>query len=102
MALPLSELQQLLKALEGVRDAYVQAPTEGMEYPCIMIERGLPSSVWRADNGIHHLKKGYTVTVIDRAPDSPIPDLVEGLQYVQFDRFFRTNGLNHFVFQMFF
>ena len=51
MALPLSELQALLKALEGVRDAYIQAPTEGMEYPCIMIERGSPSSVWQADNG---------------------------------------------------
>lgn len=102
MALPLSELQALLKALEGVRDAYIQAPTEGMEYPCIMIERGSPSSVWQADNGTYYLKKAYTITVIDRAPDSPIPDLVEGLQYVQFDRFFRTDGLNHFVFQMFF
>jgi len=102
MALALSELQALLKALEGVRDAYIQPPTEGMEYPCIMIERGLPSYVAMADNGSYHLKKAYTITVIDRAPDSPIPDLVEGLQYVQFDRFFRTDGLNHFVFQMFF
>jgi hypothetical protein len=102
MALPLSELQVLMKALEGVKNAYIQPPTEGMEYPCIMIERGLPSYVVRADNKTYHLKKAYTITVIDRAPDSPIPDLVEGLQYVQFDRYFRTDGLNHFVFQMFF
>ena len=102
MARPLSELQTLLKGLDGVQDAYIQPPTEGMEYPCIMIERGLPSDVKHADNQIHHLKKAYTVTVLDRAPDSPVPDLVEGLQYARFDRFFRTNGLNHFVFQMFF
>lgn len=102
MARPLSELQALLKGLDGVKDAYIQPPTEGMEYPCIMIERGLPSSVNHADNRTHILKKAYTVTVMDRAPDSLIPDLVEGLQYARFDRSFRTNGLNHFVFQMFF
>lgn len=102
MARPLSELQALLKGLDGVIDAYIQPPTEGMEYPCIMIERGSPSDVKRADNRIHILRKAYTVTIIDRAPDSAIPDLVEGLQYARYDRFFRTNGLNHFVFQMFF
>lgn len=102
MARPLSELQTLLKGLEGVKDAYIQPPTEGMQYPCIMIERGNASDVKNADNRIHVLKKAYTVTVVDRAPDSPVPDLVEGLQYARFDRFFRMNGLNHFVFQMFF
>ena len=102
MARPLSDLQTLLKGLAGVKDAYIQAPTEGMEYPCIMIERDLLSDVAHADNQIYHLKKAYTVTVVDRAPDSPIPDLVEGLQYAQFNRSFRTNRLNHFVFQMFF
>lgn len=102
MARPLGELQALLKGLDGVKNAYIQPPTEGMEYPCIMIERGNSSDVEHADNEIYVLKKAYTVTIIDRAPDSPIPDLVEGLQYARFDRFFRTDGLNHFVFQLFF
>jgi len=102
MARPLSELQALLKGLEGVQDAYIQPPTEGMQYPCIMIERGLPSDVEFADNVKYLFKKAYTITVMDRMPDSLIPDLVEGLQHSRYDRFFRTNGLNHFVFQMFF
>lgn len=102
MALPLSELQALLKTLEGVKDAYIQAPTNGLEYPCIMIERGLPSWSVKADNHNYVLKKAYTITVMDRAPDSEIPDLVEGLQYVQFDRYFRSDGVNHFVFQLYF
>lgn len=101
MARPLSELQALLKGLDGVKDAYVQPPTDGLQYPCIMIERST-SDVKAADNIKYLFKKGYTVTVIDRAPDSQIPDLVEGLQLSRFDRFFRTDGLNHFVFQMFF
>lgn len=102
MARPLSELQALLKGLDGVQDAYVQAPTNGLQYPCIMIERGSLSSVSAADNIKYLMKKAYTITVMDRSPDSPIPDLVEGLPLSRYDRFFRSDGLNHFVFQMFF
>lgn len=102
MGRSLSDLQELLKDLAGVKDAYIQAPTEGMEYPCIMIERGLPSDVKHADNIKYLLKKAYTLTVIDRAPDSSIPDLVEGLPLSRYDRFFKVNGLNHFVFQLYF
>jgi hypothetical protein len=101
MAQPLTQLQGLLKAIDGVEDAYIQAPTT-LKYPCIMIERGLPSDVSFADNIKYLLKKAYTVTVIDRDPMSLIPDQVEGLPNCRFDRFFRTEGLNHFVFQLFF
>lgn len=101
MARPLTELQAMLKALEGVKNAYIQAPTSGMEYPSVMIERS--SSIrWGADNILYLLKKAYTITVIDRAPDSAIPDLVEGLPHCRFDRYFRTNGLHHFVFDLYF
>lgn len=102
MARPLSELQVILKGLVGVKDAYIQPPTNGMDYPCIMIERTLPSDVSHADNIKYVLKKAYTITVIDRNPDGPIPDQVEGLPYARFERSFKTNGLNHFVFQLFF
>jgi hypothetical protein len=102
MARPLSELVALMKGLEGVADAYVNPPTTGMQDPCIVIEQGLPSDVKFADNLKYLFKKGYTLTIIDRRPDSPIPDLVEGLPYTQYNRFFRLNGLNHFVFQIYF
>lgn len=102
MARPLSELQVLVKSLDGVKDAYIQAPTEGMEYPCVMIERASASDVKHADNIKYFLKKAYTLTIIDRAPDSSIPDLVEGLPLSRYDRFFKVNGLNHFVFQLYF
>lgn len=102
MARPLSELQALLGGLEGVKKAYIQAPTSGMVDPCIMIERGSPSRNVFADNVKYLLLKGYTITVIDRAPDSLIPDLVEELPNTEFNRFFRLNGLNHFVFQLYF
>jgi hypothetical protein len=101
MARSLDELQLLLKGLDGVKDAYIQAPTT-MEYPCIMIERGGRSDSSFADNLKYWFKKGYTITVVDRDPKSLIPDQVEGLPLCEFDRFFRANGFNHFVFQLFF
>lgn len=102
MARPPSELQALMAGLEGVEKAYLQPPTEGLKYPCIMIERGGLSDVKFADNKKYRLLKAYDITVIDRAPDSGIPDQVEGLPYAEFNRFFRLNGLNHFVFQLYF
>lgn len=101
MARPQSELQEILEDLEGVVEAYFQPKTD-LEFPCIVYERGNPSEVSFADNLKYVLKKGYTITVIDRAPDSPIPDQVEALPHCRYERFFRTDGLNHFVFQLFF
>lgn len=102
MARPRTELHDILKGLAGVEDAYFQAPTTAMQYPCIVYERGSGNWVRFADNLKFVLLKDYTVTIIDRNPDSLIPDLVEALPHSRFDRFFRTDGLNHFVFQLFF
>ena len=102
MARPLSELQALLKGLNGVQDAYVQPPTSGMQYPCIMIERDLQGNTNFADNIKYMFMKRYTITVMDRDPYSLIPDQVEGLPHSEFNRSFKRDSLNHFVFQMFF
>lgn len=102
MAKPLADLQALLKGLEGVEEAYVQAPTSGMQYPCIMIERDQQSRAFNADNLKYLFKKGYTCIVVDRDAYSLIPDLVEGLPNSRFDRYYRTNGLHHFAYQIFY
>lgn len=111
MAQSLSQLQTLLSNLEYPEDTpdeakakhvYIQAPTSGMEYPCIMLQRGGPSVVKHADNIKYLLKKGYTAIVIDRNPHSLIPDLVEALPHSRFDRYYRTDGLHHFAFELYF
>jgi len=101
MARSQSDLQAILAGLDGVNAAYIQPPTK-LDYPCIMIERGLPSSVSFADNIKYLLKKGYTITVMDRNPESLIPDLVEELPHCQVNQAFKTEGINHTVFQLFF
>lgn len=96
------DLHQVLKTLPGVSDAYFQPPLDvTMTYPCIVYERS-ESYVSYADNLKYWRKKRYSVTVIDRNPDSEIVDAVEELPYTRFERFFVTQGLNHTVFQTFF
>lgn len=101
MARPLSELQALLKGLAEVNDAYIQPPTSGLKYPCIMIERDDTSAEF-ADNLKYVLWKRYQLTIIDRDPLSQIPDTVEALPMTRFDRFFVRDGLNHFVYHILF
>lgn len=79
---------------------YFQPPPR-MEYPCIKYERD-ESWVSRADNLMYLFKKRYQVTVIDRDPDSAIPDMVEALPFTRFQRFFPKDGLNHWVFSLYF
>jgi len=73
-----------------------------MADPCIIVERSTPSRPAWANNKLYLLKKGYSIIVVTRAPDSPIPDRIEALSDCRFDRFYKFNGLNHFAFILFF
>jgi hypothetical protein len=42
------------------------------------------------------------VTVIDRDPDSLIPDMVADLPSSSFNRGFKTEGLNHSIYTLFY
>lgn len=95
-------LHQLLSDIEGVEGVYFQ-PIENvqMEHPCIVYERDFASPAF-ADNIPYLSFKRYQVTVIDRDPDSEIPDAVAQLPYCSFSRFFKADNLNHDVFNLFF
>jgi hypothetical protein len=72
-----------------------------MEYPCIVYQRDF-SKVDFADDIPYHGSKRYQLTVIDRNPDSEIPDQIEAMRFCAFSRFFVADGLNHFVFRLYF
>lgn len=97
---PRLQLQALLELI--TENVYFQPPTNiQMQYPCIIYERD-GSEVNHADNGSYQRTKRYQVTVIDRNPDSQLPDRVEELPLCRFDRFFTADSLNHHVFNLFF
>ena len=94
------DLQALL--LTFVPNVYFQPPpTVAMTYPCIVYRRDSDHTEY-ADDLPYHRRKRYLVTVIDRDPDSPIPDKVGDLPLCRFDRFFTADNLNHDVFNLFF
>ena len=99
---PRLQLQTLLNDLEGVEKAYYQPPShDKMVFPCIVYEL-TDEEVKHADNKPYNLVRGYQVTAIDRDPDSLIPGLIANLPMSAFQRFFVTEGLNHFVYKLFF
>jgi hypothetical protein len=103
------QLQTLLENLlvtdeqpDAKLKVYFQPPANvQMEYPCVVYQRSYLDTKF-AGNAPYRLTKQYLVTVIDRDPDSVIPDKVAALPLCSFDRAFVADSLNHDVFRLFF
>jgi hypothetical protein len=96
------DLQALLEQIPGPRKVYFQPPANvAMEYPVILYERDYAETTY-ANNAPYRYTKRYQVTVIDRNPDSEIPDKVAALPLCKFNRHFVTQGLHHDVFNIYF
>lgn len=99
---PRLELQALLEDILGSRNVYFQPPANvQMQYPCIVYQRDDLDTKF-AGNNPYRLTKKYQVTVIDRNPDSDIPEKVAALPMCSFNRFFVKDNLNHDVFDLYF
>lgn len=97
-----SELQDILKTILQSDEVYFQPPPSvRMNYPCIVYKRDFELIRYADDKPYWH-KKRYQVTVIDRDPDSVIPNKVAELPLCSFDRFYTADNLNHDVFKLFF
>lgn len=94
------ELQDMLEKLIDSQNVYYSPPGR-MEYPCIKYDLAKPS-VLKADN-IHYVRTNcYSLTVIDPDPDSEIKMKVEELPMCTFDRAYKADNLNHFVYTLYF
>lgn len=97
-----SDLHSLLKSTSGLTTVYFQPPNNlQIAYPCIVYIRDRVSTKF-ACNLPYKNVKGYQITIIDEDPDSEIPDKIAALPMCVFDRFFRSDNLNHFVYNIFF
>lgn len=101
------QLQSLFETLlgdmpEDKLNVYFQPPNNlAIEYPCIVYNLDSAETEF-ADNNPYRFTKQYEVTVIDRDPDSEIPDKVAMLPMCRLTRRFSTDNLNHNVFTLFF
>lgn len=81
---------------------YFQPPASmSMQYPCIVYQQDNARTEF-AGNKPYMYSKRYQVTVIDRNPDSIIPDTIAWLPETLFERHFTANDLHHSVFTLYF
>ena len=96
------ELQALLEGILGSRNVYFQPPSSvSMKYPAIVYSR---SSIVnrKADDGVYNQDISYSITVIDKNPDSEIVTKVSQLPMCRFDRHYISDNLNHDVFTLYY
>lgn len=97
------ELHTLLGEILGdPKRVYFQPPaSKMMVYPAIVYERDNMNSTFADNKPYRHVKR-YQVTVIDRDPDSEIPDKIAALPLSGFLRHFASDSLNHDIFSLYF
>jgi len=96
------DFQSLLEGLQDGVSVYFQPPPDiDMIYPAIVYNRNY-ESVSFADDIPYARKVRYQVTIIDKDPDSPLPDLVAGLPLTTYVRHYTTESLNHDIYYTYF
>lgn len=88
--------------LHDICDHVYYQPPESVKlvYPCIIYERRSGDTRF-ADDLPYTFTMAYTVTVIDKDPDSDIPLQVAKLPMCRMDRCFTSDNLNHSVFVLY-
>lgn len=96
------ELHKLLVNALGSRYVYFQ-PTNNVQmvYPCIVYSRDTAVTEFAGNLPYKHDQR-YTVTVIDRDPDSLILPRVAALPTCTYSRHFVADNLNHDVYNLYF
>ena len=95
-------LQTLLEELLGSRNVYFQPPeTVKLSYPCIIYSRQTVNIKF-ADNAPYKHYTRYSLTVIDKNPDSLIPGQIAMLPMCSFETHYTKDNLNHDVYNIYY
>lgn len=104
------QLQKILESVKGLATdpltrcpaVYFQPPSSvKLVYPCIVyvLER---VDIKHADNKPYMSAERYKVTIIDKDPDSEIPDTLLYMPRCKLDRPYTADNLNHWVFSLYY
>lgn len=95
-------LHTLLEEILGSDKVYFQPPPSvQMAYPAIVYAlAGIENT--HANNDVYMQSKSYEITVIDYDPDSEIVNKVSKLPKCRFNRHFKADNLNHYVFTIYY
>ena len=102
MASRLKLHEELCEILEN-RNAYFNPPESvKLDYPCIKYSLS-GVNVKRANDQVYNSTNRYEVIVIDRDPDNPIGNkMLSRFPMCSFDRQYKSDNLNHFVYTIYY
>lgn len=94
-------LQSALVEALGSKNVYFQPPESvKMQYPCIVYEESKGRSI-RANDLLYLHRKAYDGIIIDKEPDSEIPDRVRFLPLCDIGEPYKADNLNHWPFTIY-
>ena len=97
------KLHQVLENVLESKSAYYQPPESlKLEYPCIKYRTELGDTVF-ANNMPYVFKRNYNLILITRDPDSDLVEkLAMALPSITLDRTYTVEGLNHYVYSLYY
>ena len=97
------ELDAEFREILGTGNVYFQPPSnKKMQYDCIRYERSKIGPAY-ADNKMYKINDCYTVILIYRDPDSPLPhELLQHFQMISHDTHYTKDNLHHDVFTLYY
>lgn len=96
------ELHEVLCNILGSRHVYYQPPESvKMVYPAIAYFRNT-INVKHGDDLAYRKVVGYSITLIDKDPDSEFVDEIMQIPMCRFDRHYVADNLNHDVFTIYY
>lgn len=102
MARPRLELHAIFEELLGSKNVYYQPPeSKKLNYPCIIYERDMGDTVY-ADDSPYVVTIRYSVTLIDKNPDSEFVNKLSQMQMSTWNRHYTIDNLNHDVFYIYY
>ena len=95
------ELNSRLETILGSTNVYYQPPENlKLKFPCIIYEWDSQDNLYANDNKYRKLRR-YNITVVDKNPDSDIPDKVGALPLCSFGRRYISNNIYHTVYSIY-
>lgn len=96
------QFRKMLLERTSVQHMYFQPPeTQKINYPCFIYKLN-HFDIEHADDLNYKELRAYTLTIIDKDPDSELPLEVIKLPYSNLDRFYTSDNLNHWVFTIYY
>lgn len=97
------ELHNKLVEILGSQNVYFQPPSSlVMKYPCIVYHKSIGRS-FNADNATYLYTDSYDVTVLDKNPDSQIPDkLIYSFEMIRRQNPSVRDGIYHTPFVLYY